>query len=189
MCPKCMLSEDGPRPVYKKKGFFCSNRSKILFNSLVADRIRSHKTFDWFSSHFWRIERATTKRIEITVFTCGRKRYHDEARREACGQSVPPCASRLPHQWHGCRTARSDDRSQCPSACHPQRRPERSRGQLKIKKSITKFKGVRRRTLILLGGLSFASCHCLFFLAASRSIYQSARLSAQSQWRPLPRDY
>lgn len=32
--PKCMLSLLGPRPVYKKNGFPCSYRSRILSNSL-----------------------------------------------------------------------------------------------------------------------------------------------------------
>lgn len=36
MCPICMLSLLGPRPVYKKNGFPCSYRSRILSNSLSA---------------------------------------------------------------------------------------------------------------------------------------------------------
>ena len=35
MCPICM-SLLGPRPVYRKKGFFCSYLSRILSNSLMA---------------------------------------------------------------------------------------------------------------------------------------------------------
>lgn len=36
ICPKCMLSLLGPRPVYRKNGFPCSYRSRILSNSLQA---------------------------------------------------------------------------------------------------------------------------------------------------------
>ena len=38
-CPKCMAADDGPRPVYRKNGFFCSARSRILLKSLQGDKI------------------------------------------------------------------------------------------------------------------------------------------------------
>lgn len=33
-CPRCMDSDDGPLPVYRKNGFFCSYASRIFGTSL-----------------------------------------------------------------------------------------------------------------------------------------------------------
>lgn len=68
MCPKCMLSEEGPRPVYRKKGFFCSYRSKILLNSLLY---RSHITEHLIGLEraLWTIERAEQQKQHQKKFS------------------------------------------------------------------------------------------------------------------------
>lgn len=55
-CPRCKASDDGPLPVYKKNGFFCSMRKIICSKSLNHSFFQNYPAYLW-EKNIWRFSR------------------------------------------------------------------------------------------------------------------------------------